>query len=291
LLKELGHRVRIEEQFNGQSCDLLIALHARRSADSIEQFSRRHPEKPLFVTLTGTDLYRDIKRSARAQRSLKLATHLLLLQSHGMHAIDKRFRDKCRVVYQSVPLGNRPVSPLKNVFEVTVIGHLRTVKDPFRAAMASRLLPESSRVRIVHIGAALSESMRKRAKAEMLSNPRYRWLGELPRWKTQQRLARSRLLVLSSKLEGGANVVSEALAAGVPVVSSRISGSLGMLGEEYPGFFEVGDTKELAGILSRVETDSRFLSSLKRACKAQAHLIDPARETKTWRGLLREFGE
>ena len=172
-----------------------------------------------------------------------------------------------------------------------MIGHLREVKDPFRAAMASRFLPDSSRIRIVHIGAALTGSMQKRALALMLSNPRYEWLGELPRWKTRQRLARSRLLVLSSKLEGGANVVSEALAAGVPVVSSRISGSIGILGEKYPGYFEGGATKELAALLDRAETDRPFLSSLKRACQSRASLITPARETRTLRELLREFGE
>jgi glycosyltransferase involved in cell wall biosynthesis len=63
----------------------------------------------------------------------------------------------------------------------------------------------------------------------MAANPRYRWLGELPRWQALRVLARSHVLVLSSLTEGGANVISEALALGVPIVASRIAGSMGLL--------------------------------------------------------------
>ena len=86
----------------------------------------------------------------------------------------------------------------------------------------------------------------------------YRWLGELSREKALRLLSRCRLLALTSEQEGGANVVSEALAASVPVLSSRIAGSVGLLGEDYPGYFPVGDTEALARLLGRAETDADF---------------------------------
>jgi hypothetical protein len=60
VLRELGHRLAIVQTWRGEPCDLLLALHARRSADSALRFAREHPQKPLLVALTGTDLYRDI---------------------------------------------------------------------------------------------------------------------------------------------------------------------------------------------------------------------------------------
>lgn len=289
LLRELGHRVDVEESFCGLPCDVLIALHARRSADSIARFAALYADKPLIVALTGTDLYGDIHDCRAAKRSLDLASRLVLLQPDGIKELPQRHREKARVIFQSVEPLRRRSEPLKTAFEVCVVGHLRPVKDPFRAAMAARLLPAESRIQIVHLGAALAPEMERRARSEVASNPRYRWLGELPRWQARRRLARSRLLVLTSKMEGGANVVSEALADGVPVVSSRISGSVGMLGEDYPGYFPVGDTRALAELMRRAEQEPRFLRTLTTWCRKRAEITAPARERESWRQLLTEF--
>src|SRR5215469_13602006 len=72
ILKSLGHRLTIGQEYPGTSCDLLVALHARRSYDAVRTFRRAYPQRPLIVALTGTDLYRDIRTSKRAQMSLCL---------------------------------------------------------------------------------------------------------------------------------------------------------------------------------------------------------------------------
>ena len=170
-----------------------------------------------------------------------------------------------------------------------MLGHLREVKDPFRTAEAARLLPPSSRIRVTQVGGALSDEMDLRAREETASNPRYRWLGEYPRWKAIRILARSRLLVLTSRMEGGANVVSEALACSIPVLSSRISGSIGLLGEDYPGYFPAGDTRALAHLLTQAETDTDFYADLKTRCKRLAPIVAPTTETNRWKALLDEL--
>src|SRR5439155_19877091 len=110
---------------------------------------------------------------------------------------------------------------------------------------------------------------------------RYRWLGDLPRWKALRLLARSRLLVLTSRLEGGANAISEAIAAAVPVLASHISGSVGILGAGYPGYFPVGDTPALAVLLDRAETDADYYGSLQAWCRRLRPLVRPARERES----------
>ena len=314
ILKQLGHATTIAQHYAGQRCDILVAIHARRSADSIERFNQQCPDQPLILALSGTDLYGDIRTNKKAQRSLELADRMILLQPHGIGELPTRLHGKCRVIYQSMPAlsksSRRPViaaatskvitstkaittdAPTKRApfFDVCVVGHLRPVKDPFRTAMASRALPESSRIRVLHLGGALSSSMEQRAVSEMELNSRYRWLGELPRWKTLRTVARSRLLALTSKQEGGANAISEAIVAGVPVLSSKISGSLGLLGEDYPGYFDVGDTAELTKLLMQAETEpSEFLADLTSKCLELRPLFEPARESNSWQELLAEF--
>lgn len=289
LIRELGHRVTIVQEYSGQSCDLMVALHARRSFSSIARYCRDNPHKPLIVALTGTDLYRDIRDSRRAQQSLELASRLIVLQPLGIGELPAHLRSKATVIYQSVEKPRSTIRPRKQVFDVGVIGHLRPEKDPFRASMAARRLPNSSRIRIIHAGAALSLTMERRAREEERRNQRYRWLGELTHAQTRRLLARCRILVLSSRMEGGANLLSEAIAAGVPVLASRISGTIGLLGESYPGYFEVGNTGALTALLERVERDAEFLRRLQSWLKPLRPLIRPASERESWRRLISEL--
>jgi len=243
------------------------------------------------LALTGTDVYRDIHRSRTARESLDVADRLVVLQPQTLQQLNRSHCRKARVIYQSVePLSNPP-PPLKTVFEVSVIGHLRPVKDPFRAALAARELPATSGIGITHVGAALSRDMERRARREMERNPRYRWLGERPRWQARRLLARSRVMVLSSELEGGANVVSEAIAAGVPVLSSKIAGSIGLLGDDYAGYFPVNETQALSALLSACENDPSFYRRLQEQCVERRHLVQPEREQAAWQRLLAEFEE
>lgn len=293
LLRQLGHRVTVAQAYAGEADDLLIALHARRSHDSITNFRRKHPTLPLIVALTGTDLYHDLPVYDQTRQSLELATRIVVLQPKAVDELPPHLQHKTHVIYQS--LTAKPEKPdsrrqtnRANGFQVCVIGHLREVKDPFRTAMAARLLPASSKIRVVHIGGAMDEEMKMRARTEMKCNPRYRWLGEQPRWRARRILEQSRLCVLSSRLEGGANVISEAIAADVPIIASRIPGNIGMLGEHYAGYFGVGRTRELARLMRRAETDSAFLVELQTQCRSLVRLFDPVHEQRAWADLLEE---
>jgi glycosyltransferase involved in cell wall biosynthesis len=211
------------------------------------------------------------------------------LQPKGRAELPTRLRGKVRVIYQSAqPTRVRPARD-RRFMEVCVLGHLRQEKDPFRTALALRLLPRDAPIRVVHAGQAMSPAMAVRARKLAARDPRYRWLGEVPRWRARRMLARSSLLVLSSRMEGGANVVSEALVDSVPVLASRIPGSEGMLGDDYPGFFPVGDTNALARLLLRAALEPAFCGQLKQWCTGLAPLFEPAREQEAWERLLREL--
>jgi putative glycosyltransferase (TIGR04348 family) len=287
-LAELGHTAAVGEEWTGGPQDLLVALHARRSFPSAARFRRERPGAPLVVALTGTDLYADLATRPETAAGLALADRIVALQPAALAALPPDLRAKTRVIVQSAEVPPR-TAPDPESFDVCVLGHLREVKDPFRAAAAARLLPRTSRIRILHAGAPLEPGMEERARTEAAAHPRYHWLGDLRREEALALLARSRLLALTSRLEGGANAVSEALAAGVPVVTSDIPGSLGLLGADWPAVFPAGDTAALAALFERAEHDAAWLRDLERRGAALRPLVDPAREREAWRALLGEL--
>jgi putative glycosyltransferase (TIGR04348 family) len=288
LLRGLGHRVTVLTSWEDTAADVMIALHARRSHTSLMRFKQIFPDRPLILALTGTDLYRDIRTDRSAQQSLEAADRLIVLQERGLEELSRELRRKARVIYQSAAARPR-LPPLKRSFEIVVSGHLRAEKDPFRVAAAARFLPEESRIRIVHMGGAMSEEMEREARAWEAREPRYRWLGELEHWQAMRRLARARQMVSSSRKEGGANVVSEALAIGVPVIASKIPGNVGLLGPDYGGYYPVEDEQALARLLARAESDPSFYRRLEAQCRTRRRLVDPALEARNLARLLREI--
>lgn len=286
MLRSLGHSVRISVSWDGRPADAMIALHARRSHASISGFRERYPDRPLAVVLTGTDLYRDIRSDRDAQRSLEMADRLVVLQDMGRLELAPRPRRKTRVIYQSAE--SRAVSPARS-FRIAVLGHLREEKDPFRAAVALAHLRDLPDLEVVHLGEALSPDMEREARRLMRLDGRYRWLGNVRHSAALRWLAGSRLLVLSSRMEGGANVVCEAAAAGVPVIASRVAGNIGMLGRGYPGYYAVGDERALARTIRRAVCDPGYYARLKRLIARRRPLFLPSAERAGLRALIADL--
>ena len=251
LIRELGHHVSIAETYNEKPFDAMIALHAWRSAESINRFHELYPRRPLIVALTGTDIYSFQKSHPKiCYRSMELADRLVCLHDLVHKDIPKIFRSKLDVIHQFAPALSAPRSPRKKTFDVCVIGHLRMEKDPLRAAFAVRNIPADSKLRVTHLGKAHDETWAQNARDEMKHNSRYIWRGEVSYGAVRGEYQKTQVMVISSVMEGGANVISEAAVAGVPIIASNIPGNIGLIGADHPGLYPVKNTKALQNIFS-----------------------------------------
>jgi putative glycosyltransferase (TIGR04348 family) len=269
----------IADEWRGGDNAALIALHARRSAASIDSYARAHPDRPLIVVLTGTDLYRDIRTDPLAQRSLQQATHLVVLQEQGVDELPKEHRAKCTVIYQSASrLQAGP--PPRRVLRVVQVAHLRDEKDPATFMRAAARLHARSDIHFQHIGDALDSTLGAQAAATARAHPHYRWLGPLPRPQTRRHIQSGHLLVSTSRMEGGAHVILEAAQSATAVLASRVPGNVGMLGPGHAGYFELGDDAALAELIERARDEPGFLATLRAQTLARAPLFEPAEEQR-----------
>lgn len=274
---------------DGHDADVMLALHARRSAPSIAAWAQTHPTRPVVLALTGTDLYHDIHHNADAQRSLQLAHALIVLQYQGVAELPPDMQSKAHVIYQSstaLPSVSKTTAHLR----VLMVGHLRDEKWPQVLWQAAQALGADDGIYIDHIGQALDPVLAKQAQHVANQCPHYRWLGELTHAQTRRSIQRAHVLVHPSRLEGGAHVIMEAALSGTPVLASRVSGNVGMLGADYAGYFEAGNVNPLVDLLRqcrRTQTQSDgLLAQLTQMCTARAPLFQPEREQASLCALI-----
>ena len=237
--------------------------------------------------LTGTDLYRDLPEDADACDSLAIADRLIVLQEEGVRALPREHRRKARVVYQSA-LALRPVGKPSTRFNCLFVGHLREEKDPMTPLYAWERVPQGLPVHLTLVGGALDGALAAAVRALQAREPRVRWLGARPHGWTRQAIKRAHLLIVPSRMEGGANVIVEAVTCGTPVLASRVPGNVGMLGREYPGYFPLGDPSRLTQLVLRCRGDARFYRSLAQGCRARRALFAPSRERAALLRVMRE---
>ena len=280
------YRVIVQSEWDGARCDALLALHARRSADSIARFHDANGSRRLAVVLTGTDLYKDLPAgNAEVGRSLDAAGRVVVLQRQALHSLEARWRRKAGVIFQSATL-LRPRRKSRGALHCVAVGHLRREKDPRTLFAAMRLVPRELPVTLRHIGAPLDPALAREARALAKEDPRYRYSGPLPHGLARAAIHSAHLLVHPSVMEGGANVISEAIESGTAVLASRIEGNVGLLGRGYPGYFEPGDASGLAARLVQACKDGRYRMRLEKACAEHRAALSPAAERRSLRNLL-----
>jgi putative glycosyltransferase (TIGR04348 family) len=283
--------------------DVMLALHALKSAAAVQAWHASKGGQGLGVVLTGTDLYRDLATSTAAQASVALASQLVTLQDQAVQALPTELQHKALVIYQSTPT-RQTLQKTDRHLRAVMVGHLRDEKDPLTLMAAARLLsPDTDgpmAIYIDHIGEPLDAQLGAAAQATALACPHYRWLGGQDHAVTLRSIQRAHVLVHTSRMEGGAHVLMEAICSGTPVLASRMPGNVGMLGADYSGYFEVGDARGLAALLKACRPvlsgpgatlgSSPFMQTLQQQCALRAPLFAPLNEQQALERLVEQLG-
>lgn len=287
LLRESGIEARGSYRFDGGAADVLISLHAVKGVEGVRDFREKMPKGRVVVLLTGTDLYQSLPEGSEAGiQNLVEADRIVVVQEAAIVRLPEEVREKVVVIPASLDPISIKANPVVPPFAISVVGHPRPVKRPFLTIETVAGHPEWKDVEVWQIGEALDEESRKIAENWARKEPRYRWFGGLPRQEAMALCAKSALTVNSSILEGGANAVLEAMIMGVPVLCSRIEGNEGMLGKDYPGYFEDSNFGE---ILQEIIDEKVNLAEWVRLARKRLPLFARENEAASWLELLRNL--
>ncbi len=255
----------------------LIVLNAWRSRQVIERFQEKNPEASVVIILTGTDINHEKIHDDQweVRQTMAKVDRLVVLQAEAVKNLPVELKSKCEVILPSVnlPPGLKHQGSEGGQFRVILAGRFRPEKRPELVLAACRDLPSNTELSLEWYGAMTSDQA-----------AHFSWKGEVCQQELWQEIALSDAFLNASSEEGGANAVCEAIALGVPVIASRISGNIGLLGRCYPGYFEEG---ELSSFLEKVSQDRVLYGEMKAAVIERQPLFDDRQESQAWRSLVR----
>ena len=289
MLRAAGHRIRVLESPGSPhqhlDLDVWIGLHAERSAASLELALAASPKVRAITVLTGTDLHREGGLSSLALKQLERSDRLVVLSPGGLELLPEELRSRTCTIPQ-VPGDLQPAPLREGTPTLAMLSHLRPVKDPLVVLEALGHLSESAPLRIVHAGEPLDPALASRCEQTSAEDPRYSYLGRLPREQALATLKSSHGLLLPSRSEGGASVLSEALLLGRAVIASDAPGITAFLPKTYGGIFPVGSASDLAALLERFAAQPPWRLELAEQCVAMGTQLRSVEEAKAWQDLV-----
>lgn len=291
LLRQLGCRPFLATDWQGRPAEALLAVHATKSADAVGAFLHRYPDRKVAVLLAGTDIYPSFDPDPRTTRCLDEAAVLIVLQPEALRFLPDQYASKARVVLQSATVVSPYTRPQRQPGEplrVCMLAHLRAIKAPMLAFAAEQRVDPGLGLQIEIAGQAIDQELA--AAVQRAETPRCRWIGPLSHPDAMRLLQESHACLLPSAGEGGANVVSEAIATGTPLLASKIPGNTGLLGEDWPALFPPDDAAALAALLERLARDLPFHDELCRRTLSLQPKIQPERELEALAEVVNLLG-
>lgn len=145
----------------------------------------------------------------------------------------------------------------------------RLAVDGFVALFLGRLVPEKGvdlLIEAVPRGVTLlvAGSGPERVRLERRATRSVRFLGEVCGARKRRLLAAADVLVIPSRMDGSPTVAREALAAGLPVLASRVGGLPELIRDGVDGLLIAPDAAMFSKSLQRLRDEPLFLDQLRR---------------------------
>jgi glycosyltransferase involved in cell wall biosynthesis len=287
---------------------VLHSLNADKPHHWVKGFMDRHPV-PWVITLTGTDYNSWCGKEEpppHIRENLERARALVVFHMEALEALVNclpEIAGKIQVIAQGITCPACPqdvlqlrkelrIAPRDSVF--LMVSSIRPVKNLEAALLAfSEIERKMANVRLILIGPVLDreEASRILKLGETLSS--FEYLGEKPHVEVQKFIAASDVFLNTSLNEGMPGAVLEAMASGIPVLASDITGNRSLVVTGDNGLLfpagSVAGLVESALTLMRDESMRKQMGKAGRQRVAARYSVD--REVDQYRDLYRRLLE
>lgn len=223
----------------------------------------------------------------------RLADGCVFQTREAAEYFSKKVRDRSRIIMNPVDEKFYHVEWTGEKREVAVVGRLQPQKNPFLALHAfGKIAGEFPDWKLVYYGfGELKEGLIERSK-ELGIDHQVLACGKVA--DIEQKLASSAVYVLSSDYEGMPNALLEAMAVGVPAVSTDCpcGGPRMVIESEAQGLLvPVGDVDKMADALRRLLADEALRKKMSAAEKRKAEAFHIDRVMLQWRDYIEALAE
>ena len=210
--------------------------------------------RPVITPARGSDITR-----IRQSRIDRLITRLCLASNRYVICVSASIHDELCMLY---PFARHKLKIIHNGVDQGLLDihrHAKTTDHPLKLITVGSLIPRKSINTIITAVANCENctltiigdgSEKKQLKAQTRQvgvEERVIFKGALVQQAVFSELAKADVFILASKSEGRPNVVIEAMAAGLPVIVSKIDAVIDFVKPEKTGLlFDVGDPHQLA---------------------------------------------
>lgn len=293
---EPGFPPRLEAALRSFRPHLVHALHARKGGAAwLDHALPGDP--PLVVSLTGTEIHRDLGDPAAAPRVLMALERAALVLASGRALLEAARAVVPSIAGRSllVPKGaelpprdpgfdlRRAAGLPRNAFVFLLPAGLRAVKDPlFALEPLARLRRRDPRVAFVHCGDALDGDLAEEFRRRAAGEPWIRSLGALPFRRMASAYAGASVVLNTSRSEGFANVLPEAMLAARPILASAVPSNAEAIRDGRTGLlYAPGDGEAFLRAAARLLRDGALRRRLGAAARREARgRFSPAAEAR-----------
>lgn len=250
----------VPENYQHEANTAAIFLQAVDSQPGLRR-AKAAGAKTVLI-LTGSDINVHLKGD-EARKAEIFSTCDVIVCMHPLikRKVPKQFQDQLHFIRQSFDDSAQPATArLTKAF--SYVANIRRIKRPETVLRAADFLRDTD-LEIVHAGGVWGEEYSCWPNYNGLPHAQnYRWLGGQTHAESLALIGSSRATIVASEAEGGSNVLSEAIVLGTPVITSNNECCVGLLGSNYPGIFDIGDSRGLSELIRRAAFDEDFYSDL-----------------------------
>jgi len=239
--------------------DILHSLHAVRTASWTDKIIAGH-QIPLIITLTGTDYNGGLAGSISSvplEKSLLTASGLIVFHDEAYQSLKTKYQavaEKVCVIPQGVEIIHDHVdrdsirseySLHKNDLVFIMVSGIRPVKNiGYGLDAFSEIKKQVCNARLLLVGPVIDKEEANRVLAAGEQLPGFTYLGDQPPTVVRNLMSAADIFMNTSLHEGMSGAVLEAMAEGLPVLATRVSGNRSLIREGESGLLVPLDSRE-----------------------------------------------